>query len=67
MPFGYLPDFPADQPSKSLKMNTIQINWPDALARAVASTGLLAPSKIERVLQEQWHIERAGWLKHARR
>lgn len=47
-------------------MTTVQITLPDALAREVASAGLLAPEKIERILREQLRAERIERLKAAR-
>lgn len=47
-------------------MTTLQITLPDALAREVASAGLLEPAKIERILREQLRAERIERLKAAR-
>ena len=47
-------------------MTTVQITLPDALAREVASAGLLEPEKIERILREQLRAERIERLKAAR-
>ena len=47
-------------------MTTLQITLPDALAREVASAGLLEPEKIERILREQLRAERIERLKAAR-
>ncbi len=47
-------------------MTTVQITLPDALAREVASAGLLEPEKIERIMREQLRAERIERLKAAR-
>ena len=39
-------------------MTIVRIALPDALAKEVASAGLLAPEKIERILREQLRAER---------
>ena len=47
-------------------MTIVQITLPDALAQEVASAGLLAPEKIERILREQLRAERIERLQAAR-
>ena len=47
-------------------MSIVQITLPDALAQEVASAGLLAPEKIERILREQLRAERIERLQAAR-
>jgi hypothetical protein len=47
-------------------MTIVQITLPDVLAQEVASAGLLAPEKIERILREQLRAERIERLQAAR-